>query len=468
MRANRVTAVVLAVALTLGACSSGGDGDRGGSGDDRSSSATPILIDTDVGADDVTAILYLLQHPDVRVEAITVSGTGLAHCDGGVRTVLGLLEIAGRSDVPVACGRETPLGGSNAFPDDWRSEADRAYGLALPESPRVADGAGAPALLTDALRGSAAPITLVTLGPLTNVAEALAAEPTLAQELVGIVSMGGALLAAGNVEANPEAEWNFHADPRAVDVVLRSRAPITLVPLDATNAVPVTEYFFEALAAHHVTPEADTILALLERNPWMVEGEYFWDPLAATVAVGAATATVEEQRVIVLEGSPDVDGELVISSKGVDVRVAMDADPLAFEAELINTLNGDQAISSTRPEPDLSVTLTTDGCTSDVPPSLPAGSIDVEVSNPLPVAGAVVLTTTSRGHSIDELVAFVESLDPTKEARPPKWLEVEGWIDAPPGGSLLTPWQLVPGDHAVVCGLEREAAMVAGTTNVTG
>lgn len=448
------------VMVALSACSSGPE---------AGSPRMPVAIDTDVGSDDVMAILYLLSRPDVDVRAITVSGTGLVHCEPGVRTVLGLLEVAGSGDVPVACGRETPLGGSNAFPQDWRAAADGAFGLDLPIPSRAADERSAPEVLTSAIRGADPPVTLITLGPLTNVAEALTAEPELVGDLAGIVSMGGALLAGGNVEDNPEAEWNFHADPLAVDVVLRSGAPITLVPLDATNSVPITAYFVDALAGHHVTPAADTVLELLQANPYLVEpGNFFWDPLAGVLATEGSSAAFEERRVVVLQGSPDVDGELLLSSAGVTVRAAMQADAMAFETEYLNTLNGDDAISSTRPEPDLTITLTADGCESQIPDTIPPGPIDVEVQNPLTVGGAAILATTKGNHSIDELAAFVRGVDAAEDARPPRWVVSEAWTDAPVGGSALAPWVLTPGAHAVVCVVQGTAVVLADTIQVSG
>ena len=78
--------------------------------------ATPVVIDTDMSLDDVMAILYLLQRPDVKVKAITVSGTGHVHCGPGMQHALGLIAIAGAQDIPVACGRDKPLQGDHAFP----------------------------------------------------------------------------------------------------------------------------------------------------------------------------------------------------------------------------------------------------------------------------------------------------------------------------------------------------------------
>src|SRR5512144_2201583 len=89
----------------------------------------PVIVDTDMAPDDWMAILYLLQRQDISVQAITVAGTGEAHCGPGVRNALGLAALAGQPNIPVACGRETPLQGSHAFPDDWRAGADAVLGL---------------------------------------------------------------------------------------------------------------------------------------------------------------------------------------------------------------------------------------------------------------------------------------------------------------------------------------------------
>jgi pyrimidine-specific ribonucleoside hydrolase len=200
-----------------------------------------------------------------------VAGTGLVHCDAGVQNVLALLEVAGASDIPVSCGRETPLPSdhpfSGAFPTSWRVASDDAYGIDLPDSDRRPDARPAPELLADAVRDAKGPVELLTLGPLTNVAEALEADPSLAEDLDRVVVMGGAVDVTGNAIENPAAEWNIWVDPRAANVLLASGAPVWLVPLDATRPAPITDYFAEALDGHHVTPEADVVRALFEAQP---------------------------------------------------------------------------------------------------------------------------------------------------------------------------------------------------------
>jgi pyrimidine-specific ribonucleoside hydrolase len=94
-----------------------------------------VLVDTDLAFDDWLAILCLLRHPQAKVSAITVAGTGEAHSVPGGRNALGLLAPAGFPGVPVALGREEPLAGGHAFPDPVRQIVDDALGLALPPIP---------------------------------------------------------------------------------------------------------------------------------------------------------------------------------------------------------------------------------------------------------------------------------------------------------------------------------------------
>ena len=220
-----------------------------------------VVLDTDLAFDDIMALLYLLQRDDVVIDAVTVTGTGEAHCDPGVRNALGLLALGGENDTPVACGRETPLQGSNAFPDEWRVAVDDLSMLDLPEVDRVADPRGATQLLLDTLDGDA---TLITLGPLTNVAEALRADPGLASRVPEFVAMAGAIDVAGNTP-NGVAEYNVWVDPLAAKEVIEGME-VTLVPLDATDDVPFTSFFADTLEAHRTSPEAEAVHAIILAN----------------------------------------------------------------------------------------------------------------------------------------------------------------------------------------------------------
>jgi pyrimidine-specific ribonucleoside hydrolase len=308
-----------------------------------------VIIDTDMAADDWLAILFVLQRQDLAVQAITVTGAGEAHCEPGVRNALGLAALAGRPEIPVACGRETPLQGDHTFPAAWRENVDALLGLELPDNANGPAAQSAPALISELAAGAAEPLTLLTLGPLTNVAEALEADPALAGRLAMIYVMGGAVDAPGNVagsgaglEANTTAEWNVYVDPYAANVVLQSEAPVTLVPLDATNHAPATLDFVRRLRGSQHTPEAEFVYAVLEAQIDFIGGGgyYFWDPLAAAILAqgeGLATFQTRALKVVGTEGAES--GRVTTAEAGRPVRFATSADGERFEALFVETLN---------------------------------------------------------------------------------------------------------------------------------
>ena len=253
------------------------------SSEPNAKSVKPVVVDTDAAIDDWLALLYLLQRPDIDIRAVTVSGMGEAHCAAGVPNVLALLALAARTDIPVACGRETPLQCNHEFPTAWRQGMDSMLGISLPPSPSQPSTLTAVELLTQTVQESPQKITLITLGPLTNVAETLQSSPNLSDRLEMIYVMGGAVDVDGNINVpdyesdNMVAEWNVYIDPEAAQIVLDSAAPTTLVALDATNHAPITMDFYTRLEADATTPEAEFVYhALTKMRDRIGTGEYFF------------------------------------------------------------------------------------------------------------------------------------------------------------------------------------------------
>ncbi len=306
-----------------------------------------VVIDTDMASDDWMAILYLLQRTDVTVMAITVAGTGEAHCAPGIRHALGLVALAGYNRIPVACGRETPLRGNHAFPDSWRDGVDNLFGLTLPEGQNTISNQTAVELLNSVIQSSPYKVTLLTLGPLTNVAEALQNNPSLIDNIEMIYIMGGAVDVPGNIAItgvgidNEVAEWNIYIDPFAANIVFRSGAPITLVPLDATNHVPLTAGFYDRLRANHKTPEATFVFDLYTKNYWLIEigTVYFWDQLAATILTDETIATYQNRRLCVIEDEGPESGRVKPGSECPEIRVALSTDGKRFEQMFLDALN---------------------------------------------------------------------------------------------------------------------------------
>ncbi|MCA9863097.1 MAG: nucleoside hydrolase [Thermomicrobiales bacterium] len=304
---------------------------------------TPVVIDSDMISDDWMATLYVLNNPQFDVKAITVTGAGFADCEAGVRAALGILALTGHTGVPVSCGSEDPLVGTNAPPADWMTTIETVEALGLPEGGEAAE-ADAVALFTSTIQEADGPVTVLALGPLTNIASALEATPALVDDIAMMYVMGGAVDVDGSFvsDANTSAEWNIYSDPHAARLVFESGVPITLVPLDATNEAPVTPEFVARLEAEKATPAAEFVATLLENNAESIASGsyYFWDPLAAVVLGDPGLVTLTPRNVTVVDspGDPE-DGRTKPVSDGPEILVATAPDGEALEAALLEAWN---------------------------------------------------------------------------------------------------------------------------------
>lgn len=212
---------------------------------------TPIILDTDPGVDDAMAIAYALAHPDIDVLALTTV-FGNTRVDATTRNALWLLDSFGAADIPVARGLAVPsvqqpgphsehVHGADGIGNRYPREADGSLAAAA----RQAHALPAPQYIVDSARQRPGEITLVAVGPLTNIAAALALEPALPSLVRSLVVMGGALDEPGNV--TPAAEANFFNDPHAVDAVMAADWPLTVVGLDVTHRIMLTESDLERI-----------------------------------------------------------------------------------------------------------------------------------------------------------------------------------------------------------------------------
>jgi purine nucleosidase len=208
------------------------------------SGARRIIIDTDPGTDDAMAILLAFRSPELQVEAITpVSGN--VPLSYTLPNALKLVEIAGRTDVPVAAGAALPLV-RKLLTAEYVHGENGLGGVQFPEPKTKPAAETAPDIIRRLVRSHPGEITIVAIGPLTNIALALRADAELAPLIPQIVLMGGSL-SGGNM--TPAAEFNFYVDPEAARAVFHAGIPITMVGLDVTQKVVVNEKHIAALEA---------------------------------------------------------------------------------------------------------------------------------------------------------------------------------------------------------------------------
>jgi purine nucleosidase len=196
-----------------------------------------ILIDTDPGVDDAMAIFYALESPEFEVVGLTTV-FGNHTIDICTANALKLLEIAGHAEIPVARGAARPLAMEYRGPADFVHGQDGQGNVFQDPATTSPVAALAPQFIIDTVMASPGKITLVPLGPLTNVAMAMLLEPRLTANLAEIVLMGGNAFTGGN--ASPAGEANILNDPEAADIVFGADCPITMLGLDVTEQTIMT------------------------------------------------------------------------------------------------------------------------------------------------------------------------------------------------------------------------------------
>ncbi len=206
-----------------------------------------IIIDTDPGIDDALAIFLACASPELEIRAITTVA-GNVGINRTTRNALQLMQLAGRAGIPVYRGADRPIRGTWTTIEDIHGQ-NGLGGVDLPAASRTEVSATAVDALV-ALLGNAPPdsVTLVLIGPQTNVALALQRQPDIAKSIREIAVMGGTLDPAGG-NSTRFAEFNIHVDPLAADIVLKADRPMIWVPLEVARQASVDPFWIDLLRA---------------------------------------------------------------------------------------------------------------------------------------------------------------------------------------------------------------------------
>ena len=279
----------------------------------------PVYLDCDTGVDDSVALAYLLASPAVDLVGVgTVSGNTTAA--QAARNTLDLLALAGRTDIPVALGAhdhiDHPYGGGAA----WVHGENGVGDVDLPRADTALDERSAAQLLIDLSHTHAGRLRVVTIGPMTNIAHALEADPTLPERVVSVVAMGGTALAPGNI--TPVAEANVYNDPQGAAALLGADWDVTLVPLDVTMEHVLTEEHRAMLLASE-RPFTRAIGEILDHYfdfylpTYGMRASALHDPLAAVLAAGGLTADLAPLVPIVVATSwGPARGQTIVDLRG--------------------------------------------------------------------------------------------------------------------------------------------------------
>jgi inosine-uridine nucleoside N-ribohydrolase len=304
----------------------------------------PMIIDADPGLDDALAILLALGSPEADLIGVTtVAGnTNLANTTANA---LRILELAGRGDIPVAAGagrgliREAPRTAEHVH------GADGLGGLPLPPPKTRPVDAHAVDFIAERLRESAEPITIVAIGPLTNIALLLAIHPAAAARIGRLVIMGGA---ARGGNSTPTSEFNVRSDPEAAYRVFTAGLPLTMVGLDVTDRSVVTAKDVDALRgggriARFVVAAVDSY-SRFHQDRYGATVTYQHDALALAEAVAPGIVQTSRRYVEVEYGHGPTRGTTVVDVHGItghvpNTHVALDFDHPRFVDLLVSRLS---------------------------------------------------------------------------------------------------------------------------------
>ena len=296
-----------------------------------------ILFDGDPGIDDALALLYALKSEKVKLEGITTVGGNIS-LDKTTLNALRILEITGNENVPVTRGVPKPLMRVNKSVGEVHG-ADGLGNSGLPLPKIKEKSIHAVDFIIDTIMENPGEITLVPVGPLTNIAVSVIKEPRLKDYVKDLVIMGGAVTTFGNITS--EAEFNIYTDPEAAKIVFESGLPITLVGLDVTMKTLLTPSHLEEIVSANtpVTRFVDKIIThYMEfyKNVVGVNGCGMHDPLAVGVAIDRSLVKTRKLFVTVETRGEFTTGETVGDLRGskeglvhppnMDVCIDVDAD----------------------------------------------------------------------------------------------------------------------------------------------
>jgi inosine-uridine nucleoside N-ribohydrolase len=309
----------------------------------------PVLIDCDPGQDDALALLLALGSPELDVIGVSAVA-GNQTVDKTTVNALRVLELAGRSDIPVAAGAERPLVGNLVVAADAHGETG-LDGVDLPPPNAKPVPEHAKDFLAAKLEASETPVTLVALGPLTNVALLLEEHPAAAARIERVVLMGGAIN-EGN--QTPSAEFNIWVDPEAAARVFESELDVTMVGLDVTNKAVLSN----ADGLRGAGPVAEAAADMIDFYLGFYNEAY--DHGGAPIHDAVALAHVFRPDLLTLEprhvgvdtseglcrGRTVVDMRRRTSGPEPNARVAVDIDADAFRSLLLERLRAFSPTSS--------------------------------------------------------------------------------------------------------------------------
>lgn len=273
-----------------------------------------VILDTDPGIDDALAFILLKAMPEIELQAITVThgNTSVEKC---TTNALKLVELLGMQDIPVAMGADQPLVKALSVAEETHGDTGLGHAV-LPSPTTTVVANNAANLIIEIVNAYPGEITILCIGPVTNLALALLKEPSLRKKIKNVVSMAGTIHYPGN--ATPSSEYNVFCDPESFDILLRSGIDLTIVPLDVTYQCLFTKDHVARLkgAREDIRNFIDRSTAFymeFHAEYQGIQGCAINDPLAAAILVKPELVTLRDYYVDI-----ELHGEFTTAKISVD------------------------------------------------------------------------------------------------------------------------------------------------------
>ncbi|BBI36426.1 nucleoside hydrolase [Cohnella abietis] len=306
-----------------------------------------IILDVDTGIDDTMAIAYAAHSPELQLLGLTTL-FGNVSVEESTRNSLYVLEMLGREEVEVYAGAGKPFARDNVLGYAKHVHGEDGLGGALQDAipKRTAGSMTAAQFMINQVRSKPGEVTIIAVGPMTNLALAIQADPEFVTLVDQVVIMGGSVTVKGNV--SPYAEANIRSDPEAAKYVFQSGLPITLVGLDVTmkTLLPRTRLQEwrnkDTKLSQFVADAADFYMNAYETwNPG-IGGCALHDPLAVGMVIDPSFCRTEAMHVEVDvgEGSPSLGRTYAVeqtdSTKSPNINVCLEVDAERFLEHFMN------------------------------------------------------------------------------------------------------------------------------------
>ena len=308
--------------------------------------AIPLIFSHDGAPDDIATMVYLANHPGIQLLAV-IQSYGEQHPTRSLRAwQVFIYDVLDLDDVPIGIGSVSPLDpAGNQFPADWRDGADAFWGVSLPHASADHDAFRGVDLIIDRLALAPEPVTILITGAQTDLALALQRDPAIKDKIAQVVIMGGAFHVPGNLgEAsgnadNDSAEWNIFVDALAAKQVFNAGIPITVVSLDGSDNLRITQTDLDSIADSS-KPGLGVMRELWERSLGWSGGAFkIWDIVAAVAVTHPQHFSWEYDALDVIAEAGSTHGQTIALGTGsASARYTLAADFAAIRAQIFSIL----------------------------------------------------------------------------------------------------------------------------------